>query len=241
MAAIFNFFFLGSEFRIIGGDDVDITKVPYQLSLRYYGQHVCGAAILSPTVGITAAHCFPKQGAYSVKAGVTKLNEPGVVVHVHKALIHPKYSSDSNDYDVAILFLSSSLPSNDHIQPIELPPSGANAQIHEGMIGRVTGWGVTRHGSKQHYNNELKGVELPVWEWSKCKDLYVNITENSFCAGYQRGWRDTCLGDSGGPYVVDKVLYGLLSAGTSCAQPGNPGVYTNLQVLKNFIVENGGL
>lgn len=43
--------------RIVGGSATVIQNFPYQLSLQYYGQHICGASILSPVVALTAAHC----------------------------------------------------------------------------------------------------------------------------------------------------------------------------------------
>lgn len=60
------------------------------------------------------------------------------------------------------------------------------------------------------------------------------------CAGYETGGKDACYGDSGGPMVClsrnqKKVLYGVVSFGVECAQVGFPGVYTRLQVLRNWI------
>ncbi|KAJ3660289.1 hypothetical protein Zmor_004744 [Zophobas morio] len=43
--------------RIIGGGDIDISQVPWQVSVQFYGAHICGGAILSQTWVITAAHC----------------------------------------------------------------------------------------------------------------------------------------------------------------------------------------
>ena len=51
------------------------------------------------------------------------------------------------------------------------------------------------------------------------------------CAGHEAGGRDACLGDSGGPLMTqDPVtgvwsLVGVVSAGFSCAKPGQPGIY----------------
>lgn len=48
---------MGAE-RIIGGYPIDIRRVPYQVSVKTYGSHVCGGALISEYNVLTAAHCF---------------------------------------------------------------------------------------------------------------------------------------------------------------------------------------
>lgn len=42
---------------MVGGDDIEITKVPYQVSIRYSGFHICGGTLISDRHVLTAAHC----------------------------------------------------------------------------------------------------------------------------------------------------------------------------------------
>lgn len=59
------------------------------------------------------------------------------------------------------------------------------------------------------------------------------------CAGETNGGRDVCIGDSGGPLIVDSdVLVGTVSYGRPCALPDSPTVYGNVAYMRDFIVAN---
>lgn len=52
----------------------------------------------------------------------------------------------------------------------------------------------------------LQEVQLPVISTYECRRRTIflplyQVTDNMFCAGYERGGRDACLGDSGGPFM----------------------------------------
>lgn len=61
------------------------------------------------------------------------------------------------------------------------------------------------------------------------------ITTFMMCAGTFAGDVDSCNGDSGGPFVIDNTLYGIVSWGIECAHPDYPGVYTNVAYLMDWI------
>lgn len=46
------------DVRIVGGDDIDISEAPYQVSLVNKGRHSCGGTIISEDIIVTAAHCI---------------------------------------------------------------------------------------------------------------------------------------------------------------------------------------
>lgn len=47
-----------NETKIVGGDLIEISAVPYQASLAYDGKFMCGASIISTKFLLTAAHCM---------------------------------------------------------------------------------------------------------------------------------------------------------------------------------------
>ena len=71
------------------------------------------------------------------------------------------------------------------------------------------------------------------------------------CAGHEHGGKDACQGDSGGPlmtklnYTINNeihnhaakrwTLVGLVSAGYSCAKPGQPGIYHRISKSADWI------
>ncbi|XP_018563116.1 trypsin-4-like isoform X2 [Anoplophora glabripennis] len=227
--------------RIIGGRQAYEQEFPYQLSLMRNGHIMCGATLVSQDIALTAAHCLPKRGLYSVRAGSIYMDKGGVVSDVKEAILHPGYDSNTEDYDLAILKLSKHLPLSEDIRPVRLPEQDESPP--RGVKGYVTGWGSVS-AFEDFIPEELRVLEIPVLERETCEDIYdsVNIiTKRMFCAGYRQGGRDSCQGDSGGPFVINETLYGLVSWGFNCGEPGYPGVYTNVSALRSYIKLNAHL
>ncbi|KAJ8976735.1 hypothetical protein NQ317_004286 [Molorchus minor] len=227
--------------RIVGGEDADISDYSYQLSLLYLGSHICGAATISPTWALTAAHCLysTSPSVFSVRAGSSIRNSGGEVVSVAEIKHHPEYRKTTLDYDIATLRLSSAidiatsqaipLPS-----PALKPPAGLNSVI--------TGWGATSQGGSSA--DVLQVVEVPIINQTDCRNAYSTppITDRMFCAGLLGvGGKDACQGDSGGPVAVNGVLVGLVSWGYGCARPESPGVYTSVPALRDWVLEETGI
>ncbi|KAK4882904.1 hypothetical protein RN001_006223 [Aquatica leii] len=113
--------------------------------------------------------------------------------------------------------------------------------------------GIVQGFGKLHANNEtvpctLQEAHLLVYSESKCKNMLEYHGQNSselqhaFCAGYLNGKVDTCMGDSGGPFVVvDKtgryIQQGITSFGFGCAKRNALGIYTDVSHFVDWIYD----
>ena len=95
-------------------------------------------------------------------------------------------------------------------------------------------------------SKKLNEVQLIVFDRATCQkwlDLANDKADTKliFCAGTEEGGKDTCDGDSGGPFVCRAedgtwVQYGLTSHGSrECGRKGTAGVYTNTYAFGDWI------
>lgn len=232
---------LSRVFKIVGGFQADIADFPYQVSLLRHDRHHCGGSIIDKGWILTAAHCMGQRNAsyYSVRVGSSEHATGGQQIPVKAIHIHPEYASDNFDFDFSLLELDEALEFGEAVQPIVLAqeePSGEDLCL-------VSGWGETQ--SYEEPNDILRAVVVPVVNRTECaeanKDV-LPVTESMICAGFvAEGGKDACQGDSGGPLVVDGQLAGVVSWGRGCAEPGYPGVYSNVAYVREWIREVAGV
>ncbi|CAG9768006.1 unnamed protein product [Ceutorhynchus assimilis] len=227
--------------RIVGGGNVSIEDFPYQLSVRLHDSHICGGALIAAGYGLSAAHCFKTTALYSVRAGSDFKDSGGTITNITKIYVHPERSF--YDYDIAILVFQNPLTFSSTIQPVKLPTN--NVILAPGIRGTISGFGDT-YNLQNKGSKVLRAAQVSVIDSEWCENQYqafqISVTEMVFCAGAEMGKiTDSCHGDSGGPFVIDNVLYGLVSYGLDCGEPQYPGVYTNVAALREFIWLNTGI
>jgi len=219
--------------KIVGGSNVAITDVPWQVALEDGGFLFCGGSIISANYVLTAAHCTDGNTAsrISIRYGTDTLQSGGSTVKVSKIAQNPQFSMSTLDYDVSVLTLASPVSLSSSAKAVTL----SSAEAASGQTASVFGWGATQEGGGLPRN--LQRGNVPVVARATCNSAYSgDITARMICAG--EAGKDSCQGDSGGPIVIGTKQVGIVSWGYGCARAGYPGVYSNVAALKTYIDNN---
>jgi len=226
--------------RIVGGSQADNAEYPWQVSLRYNGQHLCGGTLIDNQWVLTAAHCVEDtiRQYWTVAIGINDIRSVSSshVRHVSHILQHGNYIKQDNLNDITLVKLSSPVDlSGSHARSACLPDHNEN---FDNLVCTVTGWGAIQTDGGAV--TMLREVDLPIMTNSVCSYyLNQNVHNSNICAGFASGGKDSCQGDSGGPLVCKKngvwKLAGIVSWGYGCAKANSPGVYTRVSSYLSWI------
>ncbi|KAM7383290.1 hypothetical protein PAMP_002957 [Pampus punctatissimus] len=235
--------------RIIGGNQVPDDTIPWQVLLNIDGKRGGGMMIADRWV-MTAAHNLIEKGKQTsnetvrIFIGHTDVNDhKDSPVYADSIYVHPDYNNPNHadyDNDVALIKLQTQITFNSSVMPVCLPPE--NATYVTGIMGLVSGFGITKINGRQLLTNKMQYVHLPVVSQETCRDSInllkrttnnvPSLSDNMFCAGIPEGGKDSCQGDSGGPFALEENgrfwAAGIVSWGVDCGKPGKYGVYTKV-------------
>uniref|UniRef100_A0A3B5LT41 trypsin n=1 Tax=Xiphophorus couchianus TaxID=32473 RepID=A0A3B5LT41_9TELE len=227
---------------IIHGEKAPANSMQYMVSVQNKWGHVCGGFLVRQDIVITAAHCAEDEPV-RVVLGTHKLSKRNMSpVNIEYFCKYPTYKSVGLGDDIMLLKLSRKFPLNNRVKIISLPTS-SNANLRDGQICSVAGWGQT--GPHHAIVDDLRVVNVSILNPQLCRDIWGDdFPSNVICAGGYNTDKGFCQGDSGGPLVCNGVAVGVVSFNkrANCNYPDVPNVYTDiskyLQWINNIVKTN---
>lgn len=233
--------------RVVGGRDAG-EPVPFMASLQKNVTGLsapfpyCGASMLTERHLVTAAHCLKNKTAsmLSVNVGDYDLSSsddaPNIIRNVDSYKQHQRYIIDTYENDIAVITLSDAVPF-ESLTTVVLAP--VNSDLPDGTTVCVMGWGRLQYeGAKP---TTLQKLCMPSVNRSECqRPLSHIVNESMVCAGGREG-QDACVGDSGGPLMMQlgnyEVICGVVSFGKKCGLKDVYGVYTRVGLFVPWLYE----
>eukprot|EP00111_Clytia_hemisphaerica_P021963 TCONS_00064566-protein len=248
--------------RIIGGQDADVGEYPWQVwyanvEFTPTGENftICGGNLIHKKWVLTAAHCIKDEIVHNrVELGehVRQIRGDGTqLAQVKKIILHESFNKPhSFSYDFALLELETEVEITDRVRTICLPKKYQQSENHfDNDECYITGWGKMQNDNpKIPKHGTLQEATVRVYTKEECLNDRGNnrIDDSIFCAGYRRGGKDTCKGDSGGPLQCKDgnrwILWGVTSFGKRpCASPGKASGYGRVTHVLDWIEEKTGI
>ncbi|KAL1441899.1 hypothetical protein MTO96_008215 [Rhipicephalus appendiculatus] len=202
----------------------------------------CSGTILTQRNILTAAHCIKQNDTYPTRIlayynSTEKFD--GEFLRVDRMKVHPDFNETSFVNDIALLRVERSFTFTTRTRPICISLEPIDI-FHKHV--RVAGWGrLKQFGPSQRL---LYYTSLRVMSDEVCMRKFASNGYNTtlqFCA--HEYTTDACDGDSGGPAIARAdnrrfLQVGIVSYGAGCADKEVPGVYTRLDALVPWILDN---
>jgi len=251
---VLNVFSQEDQTKIIGGENAQPDDFPFMAGLASVESgslntedHFCGGSIIAEKWILTAAHCLYDEDGNIIKEAnlfvflnTYNLARPKSEREFHRVerlILHPGYNDNTLENDIALIELKTTTT----LTPIKLPAQNDETLMTPQRKVTIAGWGATDR-NEQQYPDILQKAKVEIISSTICNQrTWYNgeIASKMFCAGYESGGIDACVGDSGGPLFFEEnntaTQLGIVSWGDICGTARAPGVYTKVNEYINWI------
>jgi len=224
--------------RVIGGARVPATEFLDCVAVGNDNQWGCTGTLIASKVVLTAGHCADFATRIFVGSDVT---QSGKVVKVRGRVRHPQYHQGKRN-DLMVLIL------DQKVEGVAPRRFARKTKIDGATDGRVMGFGNTDASGAFGYGQK-RFVDVPIAS-PDCRGK-IDGEDDSVTYGCDVGLelvagrpllaRDSCTGDSGGPFYLQDGTEWLLAAATSRATDssmsncGDGGVYVRMDRYRAWI------
>jgi len=183
--------------KVIGGEVAQDGAWPWQVALTIANMPVstdsqfCGGSLVLDQWVLTAAHCvrmIDDQGmAFDVKpqeisivAGTNTLDGSGDRIPVQQIFVHPSYTPDQFDFDIALIKLSRA--PNVPYKTIEVPDAAFGDILSQpGVTTIVTGWGLQNGGRP---SPDLRQAQIQMLDREMCNNAMMEARAEEAVNGF---------------------------------------------------------
>lgn len=205
----------------ITGGQVDGTAHP-SVGLVVDAAHtpLCSGVLVSPTVVVTAGHCFA-QSNVRVAVSFDPVVDLGTARFSDgRAIVDPLYGTDKKDsHDLAVVVLDSPVVG---IAPSRLPAAGFDSGLAAGSPVTNVGYG---------YDT----AKSPVFDGTRrfSTSLLAKVDATTLDLKLRTG--GVCFGDSGGPHFVGDVVAAIVSSGNKVCTGQSTGYRLDTPSARAFL------
>jgi secreted trypsin-like serine protease len=164
------------------------------------GLALCSGVVIDAHTVLTAGHCINPLGtsvSYVVNVGAD-CAKPDARVRVAEMVAHPSYTGEGKPFDVGLVRTTTAL----NVTPVKLR-DGALDDSFKGSLLRHVGF-----GTDQEQPMSGRGLRRTV------SHALLRLDADFVWSGDATA--NTCLGDSGGPALLDDAVIAVVSDGPDC-------------------------